>query len=244
METRRRRHGLNTGDRPREAQCQIDRMNCLGDQNAAAIARQGAAARFIIIGLRTPPRHRNFAEPQRSERAAIDKLTGFLRCSPHAVLEDDAECDASVTTESHKTIGFLRIPGDGLFHQDVSARFRELSDDIDAGIRWRRDDGEIDIRIARRFLDRGINDDIVSGVFRRFRGQRPGAAGTTINDSLQANFLWACRTGKHMRLRYHSGTDDDAGLDILHFGSLLPNAQSFAYRYAGCQHTCVPVYRL
>lgn len=97
------------------------------------------------------------------------------------MLEDDAERDAGVTTEGDKAFGFLCVAGDGFFHQDVFARFRELSDDINAGIRRCRDDGEIDIRIARCLLDRGINGNLISSVFRRFGRQRPGAARTAIN---------------------------------------------------------------
>ncbi len=162
----------------------------------------------------------------------------------HADVADDAERDTRVTTQGDETLGFPRIASDRLLHQDVFASLRQFSDNIDAGIGRRGDNGEIDIRIARRFVDGGINRHRVSGMFRRLGSQRLGAAGTTIDDALQANFFRACRAGKHMRLRHHSGANDDTGLDILHFGSLLPIARSFAYRYAGCQQTCVPVYRL
>ncbi len=76
-----------------------------------------------------------------------------MRCSPHAVLEDDAESNTCLATKGNETVCFLRIASDGLLHQDVLAGFRQFPDDINTGI-WRCcDDGEIDIRIARRLLD-------------------------------------------------------------------------------------------
>lgn len=104
------------------------------------------------------------------------------------MLEDDAERNARVATEGDDTIGFFSVTGDGLFHQNVFAGFRELSDDIDAGIWRRRDDSEIDIRIARCIFNRRINRNFISGVFRRFGSQCLGAPGTAIDDTLQTNF--------------------------------------------------------
>lgn len=84
------------------------------------------------------------------------------------------------STTGDKAAGFLRVPGDGLFHQNVLPAFAScptISMRAFGGVATMAND----IRIACGFLDRGINGDLISSVFRRFGGQRPGAAGAAIN---------------------------------------------------------------
>ena len=49
--------GHHLGNAAGQIEKQIKLMDCLGHQDAAAIARQGATARHIVVGLRTPPWH-------------------------------------------------------------------------------------------------------------------------------------------------------------------------------------------
>ena len=57
-----------------EREHQIERVDALRDQDAAAVARLGAAAGLVVIGLRTPVRHHRRAADHLAEIAAFEDL--------------------------------------------------------------------------------------------------------------------------------------------------------------------------
>ncbi len=69
MEPAGSRHGGDLGDRPGEAQHEIEGMDRLADQHAAAVPGKSAAAGLVVIGLGAPPGHGKLGQGEIAERA-------------------------------------------------------------------------------------------------------------------------------------------------------------------------------
>jgi hypothetical protein len=108
-------HATGPGQRQRK----VDGVDRLRDQDAAAIARIGAAPGFVVIGLFPPPRHRNLRKAQRAEPAAADKreraATGRL---PHAVLKHDAQRHAGRSRRASRPLRPPQVFGPRVFPED------------------------------------------------------------------------------------------------------------------------------
>ena len=68
VQRRRSGHGGHGADRAGQAQREVDGVDRLRDQDAAAIARVGAAPRLVVIGLFPPPWHRDLGQAERAQR--------------------------------------------------------------------------------------------------------------------------------------------------------------------------------
>ncbi len=71
--------GHDVGDGTGEAQHQVERVDRLGDEHAAAVAGVGAATRLVVIGLRPPPGDVEFDRAQGAEAALFDDAAQIAR---------------------------------------------------------------------------------------------------------------------------------------------------------------------
>ena len=91
-------------------------MDCLADEDTAAVARIAAAARLVIIGLRPPPGDIDL------DRHKLTKLTGnspkIGRGRPGPVLKHDAERHRMRLACLDKCRRRLQCPFNRFFHQN------------------------------------------------------------------------------------------------------------------------------
>ena len=76
---------------PHQPAEQIQRMDRLRDQHAAAVARPNAAARIVVVGLRPPPWYHHRCGLDRAERTLRQYLVQATAAGSEADLQADAE---------------------------------------------------------------------------------------------------------------------------------------------------------
>src|SRR5207247_4195145 len=72
---------------------EVERVDALREQYAAAVPRSRAASRLVVIALRAPVRNRGRCRDERAQSAGGDKLVQLLCCGSETVLEHDAQRD-------------------------------------------------------------------------------------------------------------------------------------------------------
>ena len=112
---------MTSTGRPASADQQVERVDGLGEQHAAAVARLGAAAGLVVIALRPP-----VVQPRRSADDLAEPALRMIsrerrRCRAEAVLQHDAELDARLLRGLDQLSGALEADLQRLFQQDVFA---------------------------------------------------------------------------------------------------------------------------
>ncbi len=144
MHARRPGDGRHLGDGAGEAQQQVERVDRLAQQHAAAVAGERAAAGLVIVGLRPPPGDDGVDEGRIAERLVAHQAGQRFGALAEAVLEDDAEQDTGPLADPDEALARLGRPLDRLFHEDVLAAGRQPLDDLDPRIRRRQQQHGID----------------------------------------------------------------------------------------------------
>ena len=133
-------------------------MDALRDQHAAAVAREGAASRLVVIALRPPqPDDRRTADDGAELAGAQDLGEPHARRA-EAMLEHDAEGDARVAARPDELLGLLGRGLDRLFEQHMLAGRGASAGDVEMGVRRRED---------RYCVDRCVVEDRVEAVAER-----------------------------------------------------------------------------
>ena len=114
------------------------------DQHAAAVARLGAAAGLVVIGLRAPVRNDGRAADDLSEIAAFEDFAQLQARRTEAMLQHHAESHAGVATGFHHLLGAGGRNFQRLFQQHVLAGFGGGENEIAMRIRRRQDRDAID----------------------------------------------------------------------------------------------------
>ena len=170
----RRRDGFNA-KQPAE---QIERMDRLGDQHTAAVARLNAAARLVVVRLRPPPRHEHRRRLDIPEHPGSQRLMQTLTARTEAMLEADAEAAIGATPRR-----------DQLFAAFDRNLQRLLAQHVLAG--GKRRFGDRQMRVRRRQHHHCIDRRIRNGA----RDIGGGGKSITVGNVLQSRF--AARRGPH-----------------------------------------------
>ena len=148
------------GDREHEVQ----RVDRLGDEDPAAVAGVGAAARLVVVGLRPPPGQGDLHRREGAERARADEVGERARAGAHPVLEDDAEGDPRPLADLHQ----LRRGGgaalERLLGEDVLPGPRRRLDEAEPGVGRGEDEDRLHARIVEQRLQRaGLGQAVAGG---------------------------------------------------------------------------------
>ena len=120
--------------RPDEREGEIEGVDRLADEDAAAVARMRAAAGLVVVALRPPPGNDDAGRGDRAERAALELGGEPFRDRPEPVLEDDSQGHARSLGGRDDLRRRRRGPLDRFLHQDVLAPSREAPHEFHADI--------------------------------------------------------------------------------------------------------------
>ena len=96
-------------------------MDGLGDQHAAAVTRQRAPARFVVITLRTPPAHAARSAGQFAQLAAGDQGREGHRRFTQPVLQHHGQLHLVLLAHGHQFFGLGQGNFNRLFKQHMLA---------------------------------------------------------------------------------------------------------------------------
>ena len=128
-------------------------MDRLGDQDAAAIAGERAAARLVIVALRPPPGHVELHGGDASKGTFGQKSAQGFRALTEAVLEDDTGGDTGALGRSNDRLGPSQASLERLLHQDVLARSGDPLDQLEPRIGRGQQHDRVDVRRVQHRLE-------------------------------------------------------------------------------------------
>ena len=203
--------GGDTGDRPRQALEQVEGVDGLGEQHAAAVARFGAAPGLRKILGRTPPADRGGRGYQSAHRAALDERPQFARGGAEAMLQHDRENELRPAHRRDGPLGPLDRDLDGLLQKHVLAGRRAALDEVEVGGRRGQHDHRVDALVAKHLVEIGgqrqVRIDLAE--FRAPRRARRMARGDLDDVAELAQAL-------QVRLVRHAEPDDGHAQRIAH----------------------------
>jgi hypothetical protein len=148
------RHRLHGRHRPGQRQRQVDRVNGLRDQDAAAVARIGAAPGLVVIGLFPPPGHGNLGKPQRAETCRPAPARARPATPPACGAETRRPTARQPLADRHDLLGLRKGAAHGFFQEDRLSRLkpavRSGTARASGGVRTRRCPRAVSAQIAER----------------------------------------------------------------------------------------------
>ena len=148
MHARGRRVAAHLGDRPGEAQHQVERVNALRDQHAAAVARFGAAALDIVVALRAPQPDHGRAVDDPAELARAQHLASFIPAGRKRCCSITASVTPACAAGLDQLDRAFARDLERLFQQDVLAGRRAFLDQIEMRVRRGEDLDAIDALVG------------------------------------------------------------------------------------------------
>jgi len=146
-------------------------MDRLGEENAAAVAREAAASRLVVVALGPPPLHPAIAGDQGAQGACRDELGKPAARLAEAKLQHDAEPPAVTQRQPHQPIRIPRRQSHGLLDQQMFARGQRPPRQLDMCRRRGQQQQGFDTFIAQHAVDIGRG-----GKGKRL-GEKPAALG-------------------------------------------------------------------
>ena len=148
-----------TGDGEHE----VEGVDRLCDEDAAAVAGVGAAARRVVVGLRPPP-----GEPTCTAARAPSCARGGdggkgAGGAAHPVLEDDPEGDAGVVAEIHELGRGGGTALERLLGKDMLSGAGRGLDDRPAGVGRGQEEDRLHAGVGEHRLERGGGGQAVAG---------------------------------------------------------------------------------
>ena len=142
------------GDADERAE-EIERVDRLRQQHAAAVAPERAPARFVVIGLRTPPRHGQEGRLDAAEFAPVQRRLQPQARGAEAVLQGDAEGLAGPARDIDQLPPARAGQFQRLLHEDMLAGFEAARRNLEMARGRRQHDAGRDVRIGQRGVEIG-----------------------------------------------------------------------------------------
>ena len=197
---------------------QVERVDRLGEQDAAAVARLGAAARLVVVALRPPVVEPGRGADDLAEPAFADQFGQRDADRAEAVLQHDAELYAAALGHIHEFLGPFEADLQRLFQQDMFAGFRSSPDEIEMGVGRREQQHRADRRVGKDRFGAVADGEAVSF------GKSLPALGARAEGSRDLDAVAQLLQAFRMRRGRHA-KPDDADPGFLHVGissTILP----------------------
>ena len=157
---------------PHQAAKQVERVDGLGQQHAAAVTLTGAAPRLgVIPGLRAPPRHLQHAGLQFTQCSTRHQFTQPNGAGAEPVLQHHAKTQLAGLCDTEQFFGAFQRHVQRLFHQRVFARRQHLPGNSQVRVGGCGQHHGIHRRVRQNFIQVGGEADAA--------GQQPLALGGT-----------------------------------------------------------------
>src|SRR6266699_293058 len=114
--------GLDANAVTEQPQEQVDGVDTLIEQGAAAVESERAApARISVVLRRAIPLHAGVHYEGPAEKALVEPALEFANVRLHAILKNHTELDFGLSRGCDEGVGACRADFDGFFRQDVQA---------------------------------------------------------------------------------------------------------------------------
>ncbi len=200
-------HGRRAGERrhlddgPGQALEQVERVDRLGEQHAAAVARLGATTGLVVVGLRPPPAHRYRGRRDRAERAVADQRFEAQRVGPKPMLQHQAERDPAAFRGLDQARGALDRDLDRLLEQHVLAGRRRALDQLEVRGRRAEDEQRLDGLVGEQRIER------IGGRQLEFLGDRVAARARAGEHTSDLDPVGEVEQALGVRRDRHAGAD-------------------------------------
>ena len=153
---RRAHTGGNHLAHAHEAAKQVQSVDRLRQQHAAAVARYGATPGLVVVAaLRAPPGNLQNSGLQLAQRCGLNQLSEPHRAGSKPVLQDHAELQTGAVRKFDQLLRFGQADVKRLFHQGMFARCQCLPCDVQVGMRGRGHDHRVDFGILQHVVKDG-----------------------------------------------------------------------------------------
>lgn len=211
-----RHHRLHADQRSE----QVDAVDGLGQQHAAAIARQRTAAGLVVIGLRAPPGYPHRCGLHAAQLPAGQRLLQRHRPGLEAELQHHAELPLAVAGQIDEGLGALQRDLERLLQQHMFAVGETLARDLQMRSRRRGDQDGLDGGVCQRCLQISTG---VEQALERPEVCRPGPARDGV---AQFDKLLQVMQAAQVRLRARADAHEGDTKSGSHGGQFTPAGNS------------------
>jgi hypothetical protein len=156
---------------------QVERMDALRQQHAAAVARQGAAPGLVVIALRPPVHQSRRGRDDRAQPTLLDQSPQGDADRPEPVLQHDAEFYSGALGRFHQFGGTLETDFQRLFQKHMLAGLGRTAHQVEMGVGRRQDHhgidgpvGEDGVEIVADGQAVGVGEGLAPGLGRTVAG--------------------------------------------------------------------------